>query len=226
MLTLDIGSLVAGTKYRGEFEERLKKVIEEIKTPATACCSSMSCTCSSAPEPPRAPSTPRTSSSRPSPEARSRRRCYDAGRVPQAHRARRCLGATLPAGARWTSRPSRTHRDPQGRARRVRGAPQAEDLGRGAQGGCRAVARYVSDRFLPDKAIDLIDEAAAHVRIRRHATPPSVPEATKGLESLRSEKDQAIANAAVRVRRGTSRARAEAAGAARRAGGGVETERA
>ncbi|MCH8038454.1 MAG: ATP-dependent Clp protease ATP-binding subunit, partial [Proteobacteria bacterium] len=55
-------------------------------------------------------------------------------------------------------------------------------------------ARYVSDRFLPDKAIDLIDEAAARVRIRRYSTPPSVREATKGLEALRREKDQAISN--------------------------------
>ncbi|MYD66529.1 MAG: ATP-dependent Clp protease ATP-binding subunit, partial [Chloroflexi bacterium] len=55
-------------------------------------------------------------------------------------------------------------------------------------------ARYVSDRFLPDKAIDLIDEASARVRIRRHSTPPSVRETTKGIEALRREKDQAIAN--------------------------------
>ncbi len=53
-------------------------------------------------------------------------------------------------------------------------------------------ARYVSDRFLPDKAIDLVDEAASHVRIRKSATPPSLQEALRGLESLRKEKDQAI----------------------------------
>ena len=53
-------------------------------------------------------------------------------------------------------------------------------------------ARYVSDRFLPDKAIDLVDEAASHVRIRKASTPPSMQEAVRGLESLRKEKDQAI----------------------------------
>jgi ATP-dependent Clp protease ATP-binding subunit ClpC len=53
-------------------------------------------------------------------------------------------------------------------------------------------ARYVPDRFLPDKAIDLVDEAAAHVRIRKSTTPPSMQEALRGLESLRKEKDQAI----------------------------------
>src|SRR5207237_431315 len=55
-------------------------------------------------------------------------------------------------------------------------------------------ARYVSDRFLPDKAIDLVDEAASHVRIRKAATPPSLQEGMRGLESLRREKDQAIAS--------------------------------
>src|SRR5205823_11718213 len=55
-------------------------------------------------------------------------------------------------------------------------------------------ARYVADRFLPDKAIDLVDEASSHVRIRKAATPPSVQELTRGLESLRKEKDQAIAS--------------------------------
>jgi ATP-dependent Clp protease ATP-binding subunit ClpC len=54
--------------------------------------------------------------------------------------------------------------------------------------------RYVSDRFLPDKAIDLVDEAAARVRIRRHSTPPSLREVQSGLEAIRREKDQAIAN--------------------------------
>ena len=65
VLTLDIGSLVAGTKYRGEFEERLKKVIEETaRPPATASSSSTSSTRSSARARPRARSTPPTSSSR------------------------------------------------------------------------------------------------------------------------------------------------------------------
>ena len=60
-------------------------------------------------------------------------------------------------------------------------------------GAAELSARYVIDRFLPDKAIDLIDEASSRVRIRRAATPPSLKEAMKGLESLRREKDQAIA---------------------------------
>ena len=53
-------------------------------------------------------------------------------------------------------------------------------------------ARYISDRALPDKAIDLIDESASRVRIRRSYTPPSLKEATVGLEGIRKEKEQAI----------------------------------
>ena len=51
--------------------------------------------------------------------------------------------------------------------------------------------RYVSDRFLPDKAIDLIDEASARVRIRRYAVPPSLREVRTNLEELRREKEAA-----------------------------------
>ncbi|MBM2827431.1 MAG: ATPase, partial [Dehalococcoidia bacterium] len=53
-------------------------------------------------------------------------------------------------------------------------------------------ARYISDRFLPDKAIDLIDEAASRVRLRRASTPPTLKEAMRGLESVRREKEAAI----------------------------------
>ena len=49
-------------------------------------------------------------------------------------------------------------------------------------------SRYVSDRFLPDKAIDLIDEASSRVRIRRAATPPSTEDAMKGIERIQREK--------------------------------------
>ncbi|HEU4759735.1 MAG TPA: AAA family ATPase, partial [Dehalococcoidia bacterium] len=53
--------------------------------------------------------------------------------------------------------------------------------------------RYIQDRHLPDKAIDLIDEAASRVRIKRSYAPPSVQEASKGLDGLRREKEAAIA---------------------------------
>ena len=60
VVQLDVGSLVAGTMYRGQFEERLKRVIDEIKD-STASCSSTSCTCWSAPARRAARWTPPTS---------------------------------------------------------------------------------------------------------------------------------------------------------------------
>ena len=70
IFALDMGALVAGAKYRGEFEERLKAVLNEVKAPrGGSCSSSTSCTPSSAPARPRARWTPATCSSRCSPAA-------------------------------------------------------------------------------------------------------------------------------------------------------------
>ncbi|MDQ5853564.1 MAG: ATP-dependent Clp protease ATP-binding subunit, partial [Chloroflexota bacterium] len=55
-------------------------------------------------------------------------------------------------------------------------------------------ARYIPDRFLPDKAIDLIDEAASRVRMYRSATPPSLRDALRGLEAIRKEREAAISD--------------------------------
>lgn len=52
--------------------------------------------------------------------------------------------------------------------------------------------RYVQDRFLPDKAIDLIDEAGAHMRIRNMAVPAEIHELDEELRKLKSEKDEAV----------------------------------
>ncbi len=52
--------------------------------------------------------------------------------------------------------------------------------------------RYISDRFLPDKAIDLVDEAASKVRLRSFTAPPNLKELESRLESIRKEKDSAV----------------------------------
>ena len=52
--------------------------------------------------------------------------------------------------------------------------------------------RYISDRYLPDKAIDLIDEAASRVRMKAHTTPPDLKELEEKLETLRQEKEAAV----------------------------------
>ena len=54
-------------------------------------------------------------------------------------------------------------------------------------------ARYIPDRFLPDKAIDVVDEASSRVRIRRGSAPIGLTEARKALETVRREKEAAIA---------------------------------
>ena len=52
--------------------------------------------------------------------------------------------------------------------------------------------RYVSDRFLPDKAIDLIDEASSKVRLKSHTTPPNLKEIEQQIEQVKNEKDAAV----------------------------------
>ncbi len=195
MLTLDIGLLVAGTKYRGEFEERLKKVIEEIKS-AQNCIVFID-------------------------ElhmlvgAGAAEGAVDAANILKPALARgeiQAIGATtLDEYRKHIERDAALER----RFQPVRvDEPTTEetiDILKGVRGAyeehhklsisdeaihaaAELSSRYVSDRFLPDKAIDLMDEASARVRIRRYSTPPSVREATRGLEAIRREKDQSIAN--------------------------------
>ncbi|MPZ99361.1 MAG: AAA domain-containing protein [Dehalococcoidia bacterium] len=195
MLTLDIGLLVAGTKYRGEFEERLKKVIEEIR-------SSGNCILF-------------IDELHMLVGAGAAEGAVDAANILKPALARgeiQAIGATtLDEYRKHIERDAALER----RFQPVRvDEPTIEESVQILEGvrsayeehhklkisdeaihaACELSARYVSDRFLPDKAIDLIDEAAARVRIRRYSTPPSVREAQGGLDALRREKDQAIAN--------------------------------
>jgi ATP-dependent Clp protease ATP-binding subunit ClpC len=195
MLTLDIGLLVAGTKYRGEFEERLKKVIEEIK-------SSGNCVLF-------------IDELHMLVGAGAAEGAVDAANILKPALARgeiQAVGATtLDEYRKHIERDAALER----RFQPVQvNEPSIEDTIEILKGVRSAYedhhklkisdeallaatelsSRYVADRFLPDKAIDLIDEASARVRIRRHKTPPSVRTITVALETLRHEKDQAIAN--------------------------------
>ena len=195
MLTLDIGLLVAGTKYRGEFEERLKKVIEEIR-------SSDSCILF-------------IDELHMLVGAGAAEGAVDAANILKPALARgeiQAIGATtLDEYRKHIERDAALER----RFQPVRvDEPTIDDTFEILKGirpayeehhkltisdeALRAASelssRYVTERFLPDKAIDLVDEASARVRIRRYSTPPTVREATKGLEALRREKDQAIAS--------------------------------
>jgi len=111
-----------------------------------------------------------------------------------AHRARRCAGTALTAHPGGGAVRRGDDRDPQGIKERYEEHHKLTITDNALKAAAELAARYVSDRFLPDKAIDLVDEAASHVRIRKTAAPPSVQEGQRGLESLRREKEQAIAS--------------------------------
>ena len=193
LLTLDIGSLVAGTKYRGEFEERLKKVIEEIKNSGNCVLfiDEMHMLVG----------------------AGAAEGAVDAANILKPSLARgelQCVGATTMDDYRkHIERDSALERRLQPIQVEEPSVEESIEILKGVReryeehhklkisdealkAAAELAARYVPDRFLPDKAIDLVDEAASHVRIRKSATPPSMQEALRGLESLRKEKDQAI----------------------------------
>ena len=193
LLTLDIGSLVAGTKYRGEFEERLKKVIEEIKNSGNCVLfiDEMHMLVG----------------------AGAAEGAVDAANILKPSLARgelQCVGATtLDDYRKHIERDAALERRLQPIIVEEPSVEESIEILKGVReryeehhkltitdealkAAAEFAARYVSDRFLPDKAIDLVDEAASHVRIRKSSTPPSLQEAVRGLESLRKEKDQAI----------------------------------
>jgi ATP-dependent Clp protease ATP-binding subunit ClpC len=195
LLTLDIGSLVAGTKYRGEFEERLKKVIEEIKT-------SGNCVLF-------------VDELHMLVGAGAAEGAVDAANILKPSLARgelQCVGATtLDEYRKHIERDAALERRFQPILVEEPTVEETIEILKGIKeryeehhklliseealkSAAELASRYVADRFLPDKAIDLIDEAASRVRIRRSTTPPSLKEATRGLESLRKEKDAAISS--------------------------------
>ena len=192
LLTLDIGSLVAGTKYRGEFEERLKKVIEEIKSAGNCILF--------------------VDELHMLVGAGAAEGAVDAANILKPALARgelQCIGATtLDEYRKHIERDAALERRFQPIVVDEPTVEETVEILRGIRGryeehhnltisddalaaSARMSDRYVTERFLPDKAIDLIDEASSRVRIRRAATPPSLQEAMKGLDRLRRERDQA-----------------------------------
>ena len=194
LVTLDMGALVAGTKYRGEFEERLKKVIEEIR-------GSGNCVLF-------------IDEIHTMVGAGAAEGAVDAANILKPSLARgelQTIGATtLDDYRKYVERDPALERRFQPVRVEEPSVDETIDILRGVKGryeehhqleindealraAANLAARYISDRFLPDKAIDLIDEAASRVRINHSTTPLSVKEATKLLESVKKEKDEAIA---------------------------------
>ena len=195
LVTLDMGALVAGTKYRGEFEERLKKVVEEIK-------SSGNCVLF-------------IDEIHTVVGAGAAEGAVDAANILKPSLARgelQTVGATTPDDYRkYVERDPALERRLQpvkveeptveetvdilhGIRRRYEEYHELEITDDAIVSAANMAARFVSDRFLPDKAIDLIDEASSRVRINFSTAPISVKEAEKMLQSVRDEKDEAISS--------------------------------
>ncbi len=194
LVTLDIGALVAGTKYRGEFEERLKKVIEEIRQ-AGNCILFIDEVHTLV-------------------GAGAAEGAVDAANILKPNLARgelQCIGATtLDEYRKYIERDAALERRFQPVLVEEPTIEETIEILRGIKeryeqhhrlvisdeaikAAAELSARYIPDRFLPDKAIDLIDEAASRVRLQHSMAPPSLKDALQGLEAIRREKEHAIA---------------------------------
>ena len=194
LVTLDMGALVAGTKYRGEFEERLKKVIEEIK-------GSGNCVLF-------------IDEIHTLVGAGAAEGAVDASNILKPSLARgelQCIGATtLDDYRKYVERDPALERRLQPVRVEEPSADETVDILNAVKdryedhhnvnytddaiySAAHLAARFISDRFLPDKAIDLIDEAGSRVRLRGSVTPASVTDAMRVLEEVSREKDEAIA---------------------------------
>jgi ATP-dependent Clp protease ATP-binding subunit ClpC len=195
LYTLDLGALVAGSRYRGDFEERLKKVLKEIRT--------------------RGDIILFIDELHTLVGAGAAEGAIDAASILKPMLARgelQTIGATtldeyrkhLEKDAALERRfqpikvdePTVTHtidilkgiRDRYEAHHRVTITDQA------IVAAANLSDRYISDRHLPDKAIDLIDEAGSRLRIRRMSTPPDYKEIEDELGRVRTQKEQAIEN--------------------------------
>ncbi len=193
VLTLDIGLLVAGTKYRGEFEERLKKIMEEIRSAGNVILV--------------------IDEVHTLIGAGAAEGAIDAANILKPALARgelQCIGAT-------TLDEYRKHIEKDAALERrfqpvMVGEPTVLDTTEILRGlreryeqhhrlkisdeALVAAAtlgdRYISDRFLPDKAIDLVDEAGSRVRLLNSKLPPAAKELDKQLRSVQKQKEDSV----------------------------------
>ena len=205
VLTLDIGSLVAGTKYRGEFEERLKKIIEELRSSHD--------------------SVLFIDELHTLVGAGAAEGAIDAANIlkpPLSRGELQCIGATtLDEYRKYIEKDAALERRFQPVMVEEPTVDEAIDILFGIReryeqhhhvkisdeaihAAVNLSVRYVADRALPDKAIDLVDEAGSRVRLRSASAPPAIKEAQIALEEVTRQKDEAIAGqdyeAAARLR--------------------------
>ena len=205
VLTLDIGSLVAGTKYRGEFEERLKKIIEELRSSSD--------------------SVLFIDELHTLVGAGAAEGAIDAANIlkpPLSRGELQCIGATtLDEYRKYIEKDAALERRFQpvmveeptvdeavailfGIRSRYEDHHHVKISDEAVHAAVDLSVRYVADRALPDKAIDLMDEAGSRVRLRLSKAPPKIKEAQLDLEEVTRQKDEALAaqdyEAAARLR--------------------------
>jgi len=194
LVTLDMGSLVAGTKYRGEFEERLKKVIDEIKTSGNCILF--------------------IDEFHTIVGAGAAEGAVDAANILKPSLARgelQCIGATtLDDYRKHVERDAALERRFQPILVKEPSVDETLEILHGIKqryeehhrltigdealrSAATLAARYIPDRFMPDKAIDLIDEAASRVNIQHRTIPITLKEARQAEDSVRKDKDAALA---------------------------------
>ncbi len=193
VVTLDIGLLVAGTKYRGEFEERLKKIMDEIRSASNVVLV--------------------IDEVHTLIGAGAAEGAIDAANILKPALARgelQCIGATtLDEYRKHIERDAALERRFQpvqvgepsvdetieilyGLRERYEQHHKLKISNEALEAAAKLSDRYISDRFLPDKAIDLVDEAGSRVRLINSQLPPAAKELDKELRQLLREKDEAV----------------------------------
>jgi ATP-dependent Clp protease ATP-binding subunit ClpC len=193
VMTLDMGTVVAGTKYRGEFEDRLKKIMDEIRQAGNIILF--------------------IDELHTLIGAGGAEGAIDASNILKPSLARgelQCIGATtLDEYRKYIEKDAALERRFQpiqvdepsteeavqilfGLRDRYEAHHRVNITDEAIRQAVYLSDRYISDRFLPDKAIDLIDEAASKVRLQSYTIPPNLKELEQRLEEVRKEKDAAV----------------------------------
>lgn len=193
VMTLDMGTVVAGTKYRGEFEDRLKKVMDEIRQAGNIILF--------------------IDELHTLIGAGGAEGAIDASNILKPALSRgelQCIGATtLDEYRKYIEKDAALERrfqpitvdEPtkeesvqilQGLRDRYEAHHRVSITDDAIEAAVQLSDRYISDRYLPDKAIDLIDEGASKVRLRSYTAPPNLKELEQKLEEVRKEKDAAV----------------------------------